>query len=69
MRKNTGQLLFHRELRMKFQELGMHSFKVKDVVWTDRLAESTDMPPQLFQSWGHNVNHEKVFDNIATEPI
>ena len=59
MKKNTGQLFFMRNTYMKFQIPSMHHTEVNGRTDrqtdrpTDRQAES-NMPFQLFQSWGHN---------------
>ena len=57
MKKNMGQLFFIRNMHKKFQSPSIHRSKVNTHTHThrhtDRQAES-NMPFQLFQSWGHN---------------
>ena len=54
MKKNTGQLFFHEEYTHEISKPRIHRSKVngRTHTQTDRQAKS-NMPFQLFQSWGH----------------
>ena len=70
MKKNTGQLFIMRNTYMKFQIPSMHHSEVNRRTHrhtdrhTDRQAES-NMPFQLFQSWGHKNRRHKFFTFAA----
>ena len=52
-KKNTGHLFFMRNPYMKFQETSIHRLKVKKKVVRTHGHAQSNMPYQLFQSWGH----------------
>ena len=60
-KQNTGHLFFMRNPYMKFQDTSIHRLKVKKKVVRTHGQAQSNMPYQLFQSWGHNkIRYEMI---------